>query len=160
MIESLQRISFIILFLSCCFSVNNVYGVSNDEEWESKFIQQYSHALNTQDSDLYKSFVISQLEIDSLLQYLEITAPNCITDMERNLKEEKLKNQFSQLKYYTANIRHIEILNSYTIAGCGNVKGIKINLKCECVDNMIRHRTLTFIAIQDIHKLLFDIEKN
>lgn len=151
---------FLFLFLFCCTTTTYANSEALTSNWEDAFIQKYTIVLQTQDSILYKSLVISQVEIDSLLLYLENTVPNCITDMERNLKEEKLTSQITQLKYYNGNVDKVEIVNKYIIAGCGNVNGVKINLKVDCKDDMTRHRTLTFITINETNKLLFDIEKN
>lgn len=146
-------ILFSIFFLGCS-------GESMSDEWADVFIKKYTQALQKQDTVLYESLIVSQIEVDSLIRELLFKVPNCITDVEKNITVDKLIKQFYQFKDYKSNISHIDINNIYAINGCGNVKGFKINIKCECIDKMIRYRTLTFITINGINKLMFDIEKN
>ena len=152
---------FLVLILMLLSKINNVFSIEeNGINWQSNFLNTYKEVVNKQDSTLYNTLIISHDEFDSLLAYFNNTNPNCITDNERNLKIQSLTKQFYQLSKIKNEVEQIIILNKYETNGCGNVKGIKINLKIICTDNLNYFRTLTFIDIKNNYRLLFDINSN
>jgi hypothetical protein len=52
------------------------------DEWADTFIKKYTQALQKQDTVLYESLIVSQIEVDSLIRELLFKVPNCITDVE------------------------------------------------------------------------------
>ena len=80
-------ILFSIFFLGCS-------GESMSDEWADTFIKKYTQALQKQDTVLYESLIVSQIEVDSLIRELLFKVPNCITDVEKNITVDKLIKQF------------------------------------------------------------------
>ena len=155
----IKILNFLIFLSFFCTAESNFQSSNSTEYWLNTFIEKYTSSLQHHDDELYKSLVISQQEIDSMMQHIQIESPNCITDIEKNLNIQNLANQINKNNYYQNNIDSIIVINQYTIVGCGNVTGYKVNLNCVCKNSDIIHKTLTFITTANGHKLVYDIEK-